>query len=490
MTRRSRFACLYGCGQPAGSREHLFPAAAGGLREDRRISCERCNNELTVLDAEIANAFASFNSLLGVRNRERRQVSTPAVEKRFRRRLRFLGKDDNVRILTPEIHEVEVESGETVLQISGDDETIRRAQEYARTNGIRLYEARRPHLFVELSYEIRLSSALLRRAIGRLALHYLATVAPDDARSEGVAALRAFVRRGARSEGTDPVWLDHDTNTFGSVPQSHRFGHRVAITFSKSEQRILGHVSFYGCFCYGVDLGPAVVVEDRSHVWDIDPLAEKEPGDQVQIRPPSPLRFESPRPTTRLEGLLRITYLDNELRKRRWFREAPPIVHAVNATRPMSLEDSSRDIADALTNQRQRLLALASESIRFLEFWLAHPRGQAVVKRKFRRLISARRRGLHGVAPHTWRLVEHLRSDLAMAIAKRLIARPMNAWDLCALLIGLEGQAIALRRLAKMSGSRVSFVSEGDALVRIKRRNADAMRAAEELRIKCQSLAI
>jgi hypothetical protein len=400
-----------------------------------------------------------------------------------------LGKGDDVRILTPEIYETEVENGETVLQISGDDATIRRAQEYAKANGIKLYEARRPHLIVELSYEIRLSNALLRRAIGRLAIQYFSIVAPDEARGDGAAALRAFVRSGAEPAGTDPVWLDHDTNTYAFVPQSHRFGHRVALALSRSEQRVFGHVSLYGCFGYGVDLGPAVIVEDESHVWDINPLAEREPNDQVHIRPPLPLRFERPRPITRLEGLLRIAYLTNELRKRKWFLEAPTIVDAVNATRPMSLEDSSRGIADVLASQRQRVLALANESTQFLEFWLTNPRRRALVKSKFRRLISARRRGLHGVAPHTWRLVEHLRSDLATAIAKRLIARPINAWDLCAFLIGLTGQAIALRRLSRMSGSRVSIVSEDTALDRINRRNTDSLRAAEELRTRCRSSA-
>ena len=488
MTRRSRFGCIYDCGRPAGSREHLFPAAAGGLREDRRITCEPCNNQLTALDSELANAFASINALLGVRNRKGHEVSTPAIEKRLRRHLRLSAKGDDVRIVSPEICEVKVEDGETVLQISGDEEQMRRAREFAKRNGIKLYEACRPRLIVELSHEIRLSSLLLRRAIGRLALQYLATAAPEEARGEGVATLREFVRKGVEPVRAIPVWLDHDTNTYASIPQSHRFGHRVALTFIASEQRIVGHVCLYGCFGYGIDLGSAPVVDERSHVWDIDPLAARKPADQIEIRPSRPLRFEEPRPVTKLEGLYRITYLVNEIRRRKWFIDSPPIVGSVNATRPMSLEASSRRISEILADQRQRLLALAIESIRFLEFWLEHPRAQPVVEPKFRRMISARRLESRGVAQQTWKVVENLRSDLATAIAKRLIARPLNAWDLCAFLIGLEGQAIALARMARMSRSRTVFVSVDEALLRLNQKNAEAMRAAEELRSKCRSL--
>ena len=76
-----------------------------------------------------------------------------------------------------------------------------------------------------------------------------------------------------------------------------------------------------------------------------------------------------------------------------------------------------------------------------------------------------------------------------MAIAKRLIARPMSALDLCAFLVGLDGQAIALRRLARASGSRPSFVSVEEAVRRIHERNAKAVLEVHELRLKCRSLA-
>jgi hypothetical protein len=39
-----------------------------------------------------------------------------------------------------------------------------------------------------------------------------------------------------------------------------------------------------------------------------------------------------------------------------------------------------------------------------------------------------------------------------------------------------------------MSRSRTAFVSVDDALLRLNQRNAEAMRAAEELRSKCRAL--
>src|SRR5262249_50445781 len=156
---------------------------------DRRISCEPCNNQLSPLDAELAGAFAGVNGLLGVKNRHRDEVPVLAVEKRLRRKLSFSGKDGQVRIRSRWIRLVEID-GEKVLQLSGDDDVVRRLKEEIEKEGGELFEAARPRLIVELTYQIRLSNPTLRRAIARLALHYFNAIDPSGARGPGAASLR------------------------------------------------------------------------------------------------------------------------------------------------------------------------------------------------------------------------------------------------------------------------------------------------------------
>lgn len=473
MSASSRPPCVYECGRPSGSREHLFPAVCGGIRRNKRISCELCNNTLSPLDEELARAFASVNGLLGVKNRDRDEVPSLATERRLRRRLSLSRKDGKVRILSRWIRWLEL-GGEKVLQVSGDDEVLRRLAE----NGATFTEGVHPQLIIELTYQVRLSNPALRRAIARLVLHFLATIDPEGARSVGTSPIRRYVREGDTPR-TPFVWVDHDTDTFRAIPQSFGFGHRVAIHYSSADQRIWGHVSMYSCFGYGIDLGPAQIASDRSYSWDIDPLADREPNDQVAHAPGSELRFASPRNTLPAEADHRIRYLFNEVRRRNWLRDAPAIVSAVNATRHLSLENSEDRIFDFLSEQRQRLLALATESISFLEFWLEHPRGRTRLERTFRSLISARSSGHWGVSRTTWRLVEELKRDIARALAKRLISRPLNAWDVAAILVGMEGQAVALRRLALTTRSRASVVSVEAAHQRLVSANT---RSTENLR--------
>lgn len=55
------------CGQKAGSREHIFPAAFGGRRKDKGIYCGNHKNEFGRHVAALLAELDIFNALLGVR---------------------------------------------------------------------------------------------------------------------------------------------------------------------------------------------------------------------------------------------------------------------------------------------------------------------------------------------------------------------------------------------------------------------------------------
>jgi hypothetical protein len=54
------------CGRPTGSREHIFPAALGGRRTNKRIYCGDHNEAYSGLAGIISEQLALFNALLGV----------------------------------------------------------------------------------------------------------------------------------------------------------------------------------------------------------------------------------------------------------------------------------------------------------------------------------------------------------------------------------------------------------------------------------------
>jgi hypothetical protein len=163
-------------------------------------------------------------------------------------------------------------------------------------------------------------------------------------------------------------------------------------------------------------------------------------------------------------------------------RDAPPLVEALNATRPLSLEQSEAKIFEILSGQRQRLLSLATESISFLDCWLVHLRARARIERRFRSVIAARASGIWGVHRRTWNFVEALRRDLASALARRLVARPLNALDVAAFLMGLEGQAIAIRQLARMARCGAAFQSVEAAHARVVQNNQRHLESLKEVR--------
>lgn len=55
------------CGKPAGSREHIFPAALGGWRTNKGIYCGPHNEGFSPLAAVLAEQLRAINALLSVR---------------------------------------------------------------------------------------------------------------------------------------------------------------------------------------------------------------------------------------------------------------------------------------------------------------------------------------------------------------------------------------------------------------------------------------
>ncbi|HTV27357.1 MAG TPA: hypothetical protein VMF32_06220, partial [Xanthobacteraceae bacterium] len=55
------------CGKPAGSKEHVFPAALGGRRTNKGIYCGTHNNGYSPLAAALSAQLEAINALLGVR---------------------------------------------------------------------------------------------------------------------------------------------------------------------------------------------------------------------------------------------------------------------------------------------------------------------------------------------------------------------------------------------------------------------------------------
>lgn len=70
MARRT---CII-CAEPAGSREHLFPAALGGRRVNKRIYCAHHNHALADGAGVLAEQLRTINAILMVESDRDRSV--------------------------------------------------------------------------------------------------------------------------------------------------------------------------------------------------------------------------------------------------------------------------------------------------------------------------------------------------------------------------------------------------------------------------------
>jgi hypothetical protein len=222
------------CGKRAGSHEHIFPAALGGRRTNKKIYCGPHNNDFAPLAEIVARQLRSINALLAVRP-DHKDSAEPFV------------------YVSPE--------GDELIIFDG---TVRRARPAAPDSGQRLH------------VQLELGGLNGLRAIAYIALTFFAHHFRSYARDSGLDLLKAFVLGNAENVF---VWWDKPPEAGLLPPNPFPFGHTIVLMTSAGSHEAAALVSLFQTLHFGVHLGTVDGLTDKSVVVFIDPHADKPPDD-------------------------------------------------------------------------------------------------------------------------------------------------------------------------------------------------------------------
>lgn len=273
------------CEQPAGSREHVFPAAFGGRRVDKRIYCDAHNKALGVHVTALLEAFAFLNALLGVRS-DHRDAATPYVlESTSGDRYQVLR--DKVEVAPPRaLSETPDLVGKSIpLKFSGLAARDRWAAAQRKEGFGLKYGAvggEQTQYFTEpLHVSPRFGTEPFMRAVAYLALTYLAHSFPDVARQPGLAGIKAYVL-GGDAQVRRVWWMSPDMAASRS-DGADRIEHVVSVGLDAESGQASASVTFFGALTLAADLGPVHVEQTQVVRTRIDPLVERPGPDDIEV---------------------------------------------------------------------------------------------------------------------------------------------------------------------------------------------------------------
>jgi len=446
-------ACIF-CGEAAGSKEHLMPAALGGRRVRTDILCARCNQTFSDLDGYLMSCVGEICRALGIRP-DRHKESPPVLGRDGRLHRNFQRHRGKLSCRTNEttIHE---KGGLTLVISTGDDKylgVVRRAlkgivREHPESQGETGF---RPGLVVALKHRLRYGGGRFLRAVGRIALNHVAAAYPDLAMSPSLAPFKQYILTG-HHRGPAPVWHDFQTRhhpwTQRSVPP---FAHLVVTTKRGDVHRLQAAVVLFSALPFAVDLGPYDGELSETIIYTIDPLAER-PDDRTEQKFPglaAPIQPEQ-RPV-KFELIRAMTFLYRRIGVWLWETTTGRLVDDINSTRSIPATIRPPMIANLLEPGRQQILDLLHGVVQSAPELLGWAETRIEDQGRLRRLIAARRGMPYEVSPRTLRLVDEVRGALAEALSARLVYRPLTPRDLLSHFAGCHGVEIAIPIVLKMA---------------------------------------
>lgn len=278
------------CGQLAGSKEHVFPAALGGRRTDRRILCKQCQAGWSnQLDEVLPSRLRILNLHVGVVGDHsdqpaRGKVTAPETGNQFLLNGAMGLEGFESRLL----HEQTDETGYTIQRYqSFGVEAAARVISALRERGFDpevLSQTVEPILHVKpLTADVSFGGIDTFRAAARITLNFLATKEPSAARSSGLESLKRWIMTGA-GDWDGIANLGSNLPSEFCLPNQFEFGHRVAVGID-SDGAAFGRVNFFDVFSLAFRLGAVDAGTRRYFVWDIDPTARaQKPGIDLSVR--------------------------------------------------------------------------------------------------------------------------------------------------------------------------------------------------------------
>lgn len=305
------------CGNPAGSGEHLFPAALGGRRTHNGIYCKDHNEGLSSFVAVMAEQLALLNGFLEVRHDRKKKAPQPPIIQSADgslysiEGLRFAPQSPRVVSRT----QVDVDREQVVLAVP---ENLMGKYKAMETRGeIKILAQSRPVSRLQdqnIGFSLGLGGPKFLAAISYVSMTYFAKYHPEIARQKTVAleSLKASLIDSAAKKEEEVVSLPHvwweSTELLDTLPiPPFRFAHTIALSTSKEKKHATAYICLFGVFCFGIDFGEFPALSDHTTVVHLDPLSLYPPDDQVEhVQPGTALRIAPPiqSPTENLRNLL------------------------------------------------------------------------------------------------------------------------------------------------------------------------------------------
>jgi hypothetical protein len=286
------YTCII-CGNPAGSAEHLFPSALGGLRKNKKIYCDYHNNAFGSYVVVLEEQLRIYNASLGLTT-DRRPTVKPAA---------LTNTDDGSTVLMtdtvlrhqPDLQaalDAAVEGAETRIKV-GSKEDIETLKNLALQKGLKLSVVRsetgQSLTAGKLQGRMSFGSDDSLRAVSYLGLTFFAHHLQSLARLPELAGIKNFVRFGSCYAGKNDAvtdvtflkpdefcwWIDDISAISGSAPFD--FWHAVGVCVKDGIAS--AYVSLFGALNFYVRLGASIDIPDAAVVTYIDPLAKVQPNE-------------------------------------------------------------------------------------------------------------------------------------------------------------------------------------------------------------------
>jgi hypothetical protein len=273
------------CEMPAGTGEHLFPAAMGGRRENQGIYCGGHNEGFSELVNLLVEQVASFNARLGVlHDRGRKPRKYSFIDDGTGRAYTIFGNHIAPDMPGPVATKADNAAPPT-YHFSGEAQFQQWLKRERKKPGKIVLEKRGKVTSSYLTERPTLSSEFGGtegiRAIAYIALTHFAHYFPSESRQPGLAAFKDYVLGGTN---TRFAWWDLIPDTIKQSAQ-FEFSHWIIIGVSKLAQSAYARVSLFGFADFSVNLGAISVCADKEVVVEINPTALHYPLDvNEQVR--------------------------------------------------------------------------------------------------------------------------------------------------------------------------------------------------------------
>ena len=193
------YKCLF-CDKPAGSKEHVFPAALGGRRLDKGIFCESDNNSMGSVAAILVEQLSFFNSQLGVvsdNSGEARVHTTTDPETG----IKLAMTSTSISVAEPTVlSDKQTDEGRAVEVLFSNQQQLDEWRRQIKVQGGQIRDTRSPGIQQRFSrgFHIPMSFGGSEglRAVAYLGLTYLAHRHPELARRPELLAFIQYVQTG------------------------------------------------------------------------------------------------------------------------------------------------------------------------------------------------------------------------------------------------------------------------------------------------------